>query len=171
MKKQCLLSSVMAFSLTLIGVRAFAAASVAVAQLKAQAVTLGAEEPNVAAAATPKAEDPRAQRNETSGGISSLFATPTTRKTSVSCEYRGREVTVPILRWETGVNITKDSKGQEVRQEYQYPIIELGDYQAEGDGGLCWNTCKNACDGYGVCWLSCTYHCTSQGGSGDPRKP
>lgn len=46
----------------------------------------------------------------------------------------------------------------------------IANFELTGDGGLCWQVRSEDCNGSGACWLSCTYHCTTQGGEGDPRK-
>jgi len=158
-----------ALSLALMGGTGYAQDAVALAQLKAQAAAVGAEQPSKSQVTTPPSEAVAAQGSQEP---SALFAAPKTLKMSATCEYEGQTVTVPVLRWETGVMTSKDSNGQDVRQEFQYPILApVPDFHTKGDGGLCWDLCRHVCDGYGVCWLSCTYHCTSQGGPGDPRRP
>jgi hypothetical protein len=38
-----------------------------------------------------------------------------------------------------------------------------------GDNSLCWDWCRNVCDGYGVCWVQCFTRC-APGDNGDPRR-
>ncbi|HAZ08679.1 MAG TPA: hypothetical protein DCZ01_09210 [Elusimicrobia bacterium] len=96
------------------------------------------------------------------------------KKSNVTVKGRGGEYNLPIKQWEEGVLITKDEKtGAEVRHDFLYPIF---DYAAskmliQGDNALCWEVCREACDGYGVCHSVCWWKCASQGGQGDPRKP
>lgn len=134
-------------------------------QLAQQAAALGVETP-AAVAPAPRSE---VGGTPTIAEVEALIAGPQTLKTSASCDYNGHKLTVPIVRWEKGVNIVKDENGQEIRQEYQYPIFKLPDYQAVGDYGLCYQVCHDAC-GNSICWPVCTWHCASQGGNGDPRK-
>ncbi len=159
-------------SLSSLGGRALAAPSgQAASQLNAQAAAFGIQGAALVPLARAQAvTDGSALQNDPQAVMAALFATPKTLKTFVKCDYGGEHLTVPIQRWETGYMVTKDATGNEVRQSYQYPIIDLGNFRQVGDGQLCWQVCHEACDGYGACWLSCTYHCTNGGGEGDPRR-
>ena len=92
-------------------------------------------------------------------------------KSKVTIQKKSESLSLPISKWETGVVITKDEKtGSEIRQEFKYPIIDYSGSHILGDNSLCWQVCKDACDGYGVCHTVCWWKCASQGGEGDPRK-
>lgn len=96
------------------------------------------------------------------------------KRSSVTVKDHSREYKLPIKKWEKGALITKDEKtGGEVRQEFVYPIFDCAatEIRIQGDNSLCWEVCKEACDGYGVCHSVCWWKCASQGGEGDPRKP
>jgi hypothetical protein len=93
-------------------------------------------------------------------------------KATVVAKQNGKQLSLPIARWETGTLITKDEKtGAEVRQDFKYPVFDHSQFRLFGDNSLCWQVCRDACDGYGVCHAVCWEHCASQGGEGDPRKP
>ena len=94
------------------------------------------------------------------------------QKSVVKLEQKGKETTLRILKWETGTLITKDEKtGADVRQTFKYPVLDQSGFHTMGDNTLCWQVCKDACDGYGVCHAVCWWKCAGQGGEGDPRKP
>ena len=93
-------------------------------------------------------------------------------KASASGEQNGKKVTLPIKKWENGTLITKAHKrGADVKQQFKYPVFDQSGFHAMGDNTLCWQVCKDACDGYGVCHAVCWTRCASQGGEGDPRRP
>ena len=151
------------------GGRVMAESPSPMAQLKTQAATLKIATEDMVSA--PKMEDgPASTREQETAEIAAFFAGPEKLEMSATCKIADQEVAIPVLRWETGVMVTKDRDGKEVRQEYRYPILDLSHgVHTLGDGQLCWQVCKKMCDGYGACWLSCAYHCVSQGGEGDPR--
>ncbi|MHB2027036.1 MAG: hypothetical protein ACYCPQ_10470 [Elusimicrobiota bacterium] len=142
----------------------------ALAQLKSEASAIGAGQ-TVPSAVPPK---PNAEGSQIAGEaeITALLNTPDEHKTSVSFNYEGQNITVPILHWETGIITSKDSQGQTVQQTFEYPLIDTSGYLLPvGDGQLCWQVCHRACNGSGACFLECAYHCVRQGGEGDPRPP
>lgn len=98
-------------------------------------------------------------------------AFPSARRKQACTEHPVRPRCVPIAAWETAVITMKDSKtGQMRSEEIRYPVFDLaGIAQPMGDNSLCWEVCKDACDGYGVCHAFCWTKCASQGGPGDPR--
>ena len=93
------------------------------------------------------------------------------RKLQVIVQKDGKAIYLPIAKWETGAVITRDDKtGLGFRQEFKYPIIDYLGYEISGDNSLCWQMCKDACDGVGVCHSVCWWKCASEGSAGDPIK-
>lgn len=102
---------------------------------------------------------------------SKAVAFPLASPKQACTEHPVRPVCVPIAAWETAVITTKDGKtGQMRSEEIRYPVFDLaGIVQPMGDSSLCWQVCKDACDGFGVCHAVCWTKCSGQGGPGDPR--
>ncbi len=170
-KKQVLASLLAMAALPILGFVCKAnAQESAMTQLKAEASVIGGGQ--IKPLQVPPQPNEEAVQIAGEAEIMALLSAPRERKMSVSFNYEGRSVTVPILRWETGTITTKNSQGQTVEQKFEYPLVDTSSYMLPvGDGQLCWQVCHRACDGSGACFLECTYHCVRQGGDGDPRPP
>ena len=90
-------------------------------------------------------------------------------KMTASVKKDGKNYSLKIARWEDGAIIIKDGNNQEKRISARYPVL-ADNVVIKGDPSLCYQVCRDQC-GPTACWPVCWYHCTSQGGPGDPRKP